>query len=69
MDRGSFEYLVGKAAGRIADRAVRVRGGTGYISEYKVERFYRDARVLRLYEGAYQLRQLIIAREMLREAD
>lgn len=50
--------------GRIADRAVQIHGGSGYISEYKVERFYRDARLLRLYEGTTQIQQLIIGRTL-----
>lgn len=48
--------------GRVADRAVQVHGGAGYISDYKVERFYRDVRLLRLYEGTSQIQQLIIGR-------
>lgn len=53
--------------GRVADRGVQVHGGAGYINEYKVERFYRDVRLLRLYEGTTQIQQLIIGRQMLRE--
>ena len=52
--------------GRVADRGVQVHGGSGYINEYPVERFYRDARLLRLYEGTSQVQQLIIGRELLR---
>ncbi len=55
-----------EAAGRIADRAVQIHGGAGYMSEYKVERFYRDVRLLRLYEGTTQIQQLVIARNMLK---
>lgn len=54
--------------GRVADRAVQIHGGAGYISEYAVERFYRDVRLFRLYEGTSQIQQLIIARNMIREA-
>jgi acyl-CoA dehydrogenase len=53
-------------AGRVADRGVQVHGGAGYINEYKVERFYRDVRLLRLYEGTTQIQQLIIGRELMR---
>ena len=53
--------------GRVADRGVRVHGGAGYINEYPVERFYRDARLLRLYEGTTQVQQIIIGRELLRQ--
>lgn len=55
-----------ETAGRVADRGVQVHGGAGYISEYKVERFYRDVRLLRLYEGTTQIQQLIIGRELMR---
>ncbi|MBO0334067.1 acyl-CoA dehydrogenase family protein [Sneathiella sp. CAU 1612] len=55
-----------EAAGRIADRAVQIHGGAGYMAEYKVERFYRDVRLLRLYEGTTQIQQLVIARNMLK---
>jgi acyl-CoA dehydrogenase len=50
--------------GRVADRAVQIHGGSGYIQEYAVERFYRDVRLFRLYEGTSQIQQIIIAREM-----
>jgi acyl-CoA dehydrogenase len=51
--------------GRVADRGVQVHGGSGYINEYPVERFYRDVRLLRLYEGTSQIQQLIIGRELM----
>ena len=53
--------------GRVADRGVQIHGGAGYINEYPVERFYRDARLLRLYEGTSQIQQVVIARELLRQ--
>ncbi|HSW17055.1 MAG TPA: acyl-CoA dehydrogenase family protein [Ramlibacter sp.] len=52
--------------GRVADRGVQIHGGAGYINEYPVERFYRDVRLLRLYEGTTQIQQLIIGRELMR---
>lgn len=58
-----------EAAGRIADKAVQIHGGAGYMSEYKVERFYRDVRLLRLYEGTTQIQQLVIARNMLKNVN
>jgi acyl-CoA dehydrogenase len=54
--------------GRVADRAVQIHGGAGYISEYAVERFYRDVRLFRLYEGTSQIQQIIIARNLIKEA-
>ncbi|WLH28358.1 acyl-CoA dehydrogenase family protein [Pseudomonas canadensis] len=54
--------------GRVADRCVQIHGGAGYISEYAIERFYRDVRLFRLYEGTTQIQQLVIARNMIRAA-
>ena len=54
--------------GRVADRAVQIHGGAGYMSEYAVERFYRDVRLFRIYEGTTQIQQLVIARNMIRDA-
>jgi len=54
--------------GRVADRAVQVHGGAGYIREVPVERFYRDARLFRIYEGTTQIQQLIIGRALLARA-
>lgn len=53
--------------GRVADRTVQIFGGAGYMQDSGVERFYRDVRVLRIYEGTTQIQQLVIARNMLRE--
>ncbi|MES2939664.1 MAG: acyl-CoA dehydrogenase family protein [Pseudomonadota bacterium] len=55
-------------AGRVADRGVQVHGGSGYIGDFKVERFYRDVRLLRLYEGTSQIQQLIIGRHLVAQA-
>ncbi|MCP5153101.1 MAG: acyl-CoA dehydrogenase family protein [Ectothiorhodospiraceae bacterium] len=54
--------------GRVADRAVQIHGGAGYMAEYGVERFYRDVRLFRIYEGTSQIQQLVIARNMIRAA-
>jgi len=54
--------------GRVADRCVQIHGGAGYISEYAIERFYRDVRLFRLYEGTTLIQQLVIARNMIRAA-
>jgi acyl-CoA dehydrogenase len=53
---------------RVADRAVQIHGGAGYMQDYAVERFYRDVRLFRLFEGTSQIQQLVIARHLLREA-
>jgi acyl-CoA dehydrogenase len=62
------KLFASEMVGRVADRAVQVHGGAGYISDYAVERFYRDVRLFRLYEGTSQIQQLVIARAMIREA-
>ncbi|MBV7484657.1 acyl-CoA dehydrogenase family protein [Bordetella sp. BOR01] len=53
-------------AGRVADRAVQIHGGAGYMSDYAVERFYRDVRLFRIFEGTTQIQQLVIARETIK---
>ena len=68
LDAAALKYFSTEAVGRVADRAVQIHGGAGYMAEYKVERFYRDVRLLRIYEGTSQIQQIIIAREMMRGA-
>jgi len=60
------KYFASEAVGRIADRAVQIHGGSGYIRGIAVERLYRDVRLFRIYEGTSQIQQLVIARELLR---
>lgn len=62
------KLFASEMVGRVADRAVQIHGGAGYIADYCVERFYRDVRLFRLYEGTSQIQQLVIARNMLRDA-
>ena len=64
----STKLFATEACGRVADRAVQVFGGAGYVSDYGIERFYRDVRIFRLYEGTSQIQQVIIARELARAA-
>jgi acyl-CoA dehydrogenase len=61
------KYFTTEALGRIADRVLQIHGGYGYIKEYPIERLFRDARLLRIYEGTSQIQQLVIAREMLKQ--
>ena len=68
LDCAALKYFASEAAGRVADRAVQIYGGAGYMTEYKVERFYRDVRLLRIYEGTSQIQQTIIAKGMIRAA-
>jgi acyl-CoA dehydrogenase len=60
------KYFASEMVGRVADRAVQVHGGAGYVADYGIERFYRDVRLFRIYEGTSQIQQLIIARDYLR---
>ena len=53
--------------GRVADRAVQIHGGAGYIDEYAVTRFYKDVRLFRIYEGTSQIQQTIIAKNLLKD--
>jgi acyl-CoA dehydrogenase len=62
------KLFASEMVGRVADRAVQIHGGAGYMAEYDVERFYRDVRLFRIYEGTSQIQQLVIARNMVREA-
>jgi len=52
---------------RVVDRAVQVHGGMGYMKEFEIERMYRDARILRIYEGTSEIQRMIIAEELLRQ--
>jgi Acyl-CoA dehydrogenases len=52
---------------RVADKAVQIHGGIGYISDYPIERFYRDARITRIYEGTSEIQKNIIARQLQKE--
>lgn len=62
------KLFASEMCGRVADRAVQIHGGAGYISDYGIERFYRDVRLFRIYEGTSQIQQLVIARNMIRDA-
>ena len=62
------KLFASEMCGRVADRAVQIHGGAGYVSDYAIERFYRDVRLFRIYEGTTQIQQLVIARNMIRAA-
>ncbi|WUR11324.1 acyl-CoA dehydrogenase family protein [[Empedobacter] haloabium] len=61
------KLFAAEMCGRVADRSVQIHGGAGYIADYAAERFYRDVRLFRIYEGTSQIQQLVIARNMMRE--
>lgn len=62
------KMFASEMVGRVADKAVQIHGGAGYIADYGVERFYRDVRLFRIYEGTTQIQQLVIARNMIKAA-
>ncbi|MCX5542620.1 acyl-CoA dehydrogenase family protein [Paraburkholderia sp. CNPSo 3076] len=62
------KLFASEMCGRVADRAVQIFGGAGYMSDYGIERFYRDVRIFRIYEGTSQIQQIVIARNMIRAA-
>jgi acyl-CoA dehydrogenase len=68
IEASCAKYFATEMCGRVADRAVQIHGGSGYVSDYAVERFYRDVRLFRLYEGTSQVQQVIIARGLIRGA-
>ena len=67
LEAACTKMFATEACGRVADRAVQIHGGAGYLSEYDAERFYRDVRLYRIYEGTTQIQQLVIAKQMLRQ--
>ena len=68
MEAACCKYFASEMCGRVADRAVQVHGGAGYMADSPIERFYRDVRLFRLYEGTSQIQQLVIARHLIRNA-
>jgi acyl-CoA dehydrogenase len=69
MEAACTKYFASEMVGRAADRAVQIFGGAGYVADYGIERFYRDVRIFRIYEGTSQIQQLVIARNLLRAED
>jgi len=67
LEASCSKLFATEMVGRVADRAVQIHGGSGYIQEYAVERFYRDVRLFRLYEGTSQIQQIVIAKRMLKD--
>ncbi|MBV9993003.1 MAG: acyl-CoA dehydrogenase family protein [Alphaproteobacteria bacterium] len=66
MEAACAKYFASEMVGRVADRAVQIFGGAGYVADYGIERFYRDVRIFRIYEGTSQVQQLVIARNLLK---
>ena len=66
MEAAAVKLFASEMVGRVADRAVQIFGGAGYIADYGIERFYRDVRLFRIYEGTTQIQQLVVARETIK---
>ena len=66
LEAAAAKYFASEMVGRVADRAVQIFGGAGYIADHGVERLYRDVRLFRIYEGTSQIQQLVIAREVMK---
>jgi acyl-CoA dehydrogenase len=66
LEAAASKYYATEMVGRVADRAVQIFGGAGYVADYGIERLYRDVRIFRIYEGTSQIQQLVIARETLK---
>jgi len=67
-EAAASKLFASEMCGRVADRAVQIFGGAGYVADSGIERFYRDVRLFRIYEGTTQIQQLVIARNMIRAA-
>ena len=66
LEAAATKLFASEMVGRVADRAVQLFGGAGYVADYGIERLFRDVRIFRIYEGTSQIQQLIIARETLK---
>ena len=66
LEAAAAKYFASESVGRVADRAVQIYGGAGYVADHGIERLYRDVRLFRIYEGTSQIQQLVIARETIR---
>jgi alkylation response protein AidB-like acyl-CoA dehydrogenase len=63
------KWFSGETAVRVAEEAIQIHGGYGYMAEYDVERFYRDAKIIEIYEGTKEIEKLIIARALLKSLE
>lgn len=63
LECAAAKLFASEMVGRVADRAVQIFGAAGYVAHHAVERFYRDVRAFRIYEGTSQIQQIVVARE------
>ena len=66
LEAAAAKLFASEMVGRIADRAVQIFGGAGYVADHGIERLYRDVRIFRIYEGSSQIQQIVIARETMK---
>ena len=66
LEAAAAKYYASEMVGRVADRAVQIFGGAGYVADHGIERLYRDVRIFRIYEGTSQIQQVVIARETMK---
>jgi acyl-CoA dehydrogenase len=66
LEAAASKLFASEMVGRVADRAVQIFGGAGYVADYGIERLYRDVRIFRIYEGTSQIQQLVVARETIK---
>jgi acyl-CoA dehydrogenase len=60
------KWFSGEVAVKCADESLQIHGGYGYLDEYKIQRIYRDAKIVEIYEGTKEIEKIIIARSLLR---
>ena len=66
LEAAAAKYFASEMVGRVADKAVQIFGGAGYVADHGIERLYRDVRIFRIYEGTSQIQQIVIARETMK---
>jgi acyl-CoA dehydrogenase len=66
LEASASKLFASEMVGRVADRAVQIFGGAGYVADYGIERLYRDVRIFRIYEGSSEIQKLVIARETMK---
>ena len=66
LEASASKLYASEMVGRVADRAVQIFGGAGYVADYGIERLYRDVRIFRIYEGSSEIQRLVIARETMK---
>ena len=69
MAASCAKLFASEMANRVSYQAVQMHGGYGYVTDYPVERLYRDARVTTIYEGTSEIQRLVIARQLTARTD